>query len=133
MRAASPARNTGRGPSGKCFSQARHWRTADNNSSRVGYSVSCMSRNVAILATLPLPAVALLLISIAPWVKLPMNVLGEPRGLHVVRVASKRQIVPAGVDRIGAHGATTETRKMGISNLDRLQQIRKRLSIELGI
>src|SRR5450759_2694047 len=38
-RAASPTCNTGRGPSGRCGSQARHLRTATNNPSRVGYTV----------------------------------------------------------------------------------------------
>src|SRR6185437_2990183 len=64
----------------------------------------------------------------------PLNVLAELRGLHVIRIASKREIVPAGVGRIGTRVAqASETRKMDISNLDRVQRNGKCVSIELGI
>lgn len=51
----------------------------------------------------------------------PLNVLVEFRGLHVIRIASEREIMPAGVGRICTRVAqASETRKMRISNLDRV-------------
>ena len=64
----------------------------------------------------------------------PLNVLGELWGLHVIRIASKREIVPAGVGGISTRVAQApETRKMGITNLDRVQGCGECVSIELGI
>ena len=41
----------------------------------------------------------------ARQVRDPLNVVGELRGLHVVRIASKREILPARVWRIGSRMA----------------------------
>lgn len=52
-----------------------------------------------------------------------LNVLGELRGLHVICVAAKREIVPSGVGGIRARMAqATETRKMDIGNIGRLKR-----------
>ena len=64
----------------------------------------------------------------------PLNVLGELRRLHVIRIAAKREIVPAGVEGIGSRVAQSpETRKMRIADIKRAQGFSECLAIELRI
>ncbi len=64
----------------------------------------------------------------------PLNVLGELGGLHVIRIAAKREIVPAGVGGIGAGVAQApKTRKVRISDSERAQGRCERLAVEVGI
>ena len=64
----------------------------------------------------------------------PLNVLGELRRLHVIRIAAKREIVPSRVDGIGSRVAQSpKTRKMRIANIERAQGFSECLAIELGI
>lgn len=64
----------------------------------------------------------------------PLNILCELRGLHIIRITSKREVVPAGVGRISTRVAqASEAGKMGIGNSGYLEGRGECIAIELRI
>ena len=64
----------------------------------------------------------------------PLNVLGKLRRLHVIRIAAKREIVPAIVEGIGSRVAQSpKTWKMRIADVKRAHGFRECLAVELRI
>ena len=62
------------------------------------------------------------------------DVLRELRRLHVIRVATKRPVFPAGVRGIGSRVAqASEARKMHVADHTRIQRFAERLLVEVRI